>query len=85
MFADLLRESPDLAGAVAKLVEDHGLIASILSRVVELADQAGGSDSEAMRRELDGLMAIMESHFRYEERAIGGARQEYRAGNTHAG
>jgi len=53
--------------------------------VVELADPAGGSDSEAMRRELDGLMAIMESHFRYEERAIGGAQQEYRAGNTPAG
>ncbi len=40
MFADLLRERPDLAGIVAKLVEDHEMVASILSRMAELAGKA---------------------------------------------
>ncbi len=72
-----MRERPDLAGTVEKLVEDHSFISSILTRVAELARQAAddgdrGAD-EAIRRELDGLTAIMESHFRYEERVIGAA------------
>jgi hypothetical protein len=66
MFAGLLRERPDLAGTVAKLMQDHEMISSILQRVSSLADQP----AEAAQRELDGLAAIMESHFRYEERAI---------------
>jgi hypothetical protein len=73
MFADLLRERPDLAGTVSKLVEDHGMVASILSRVAELADGASRSQRpapEAIGRELDGLAAILESHFAYEERVF---------------
>ncbi|MER7701755.1 hemerythrin domain-containing protein [Kitasatospora sp. NPDC097605] len=76
LFAQLVRERPALAPTIAKLVEDHGLISSILSRVRELALRAAASpapDDEAVRRELDGLAAILESHFRYEERAIGAA------------
>ncbi|MFG2959350.1 hemerythrin domain-containing protein [Streptomyces sp. NPDC048291] len=73
LFSQLLRERPDLAPTIARLVEDHGLITSILSRVSELADRSAGphgSALEAIGRELDGLAAIMESHFRYEERTI---------------
>ena len=76
MFSQLLHERPDLAGTVANLVEDHGVIARILARVRELADNAvvsGGTVGEAIVRELDGLAAIMESHFGYEERTIGQA------------
>ncbi|MFD0633305.1 hemerythrin domain-containing protein [Catenulispora yoronensis] len=40
MFAGLLDARPDLAPTVAKLVEDHGLIAGILARVADLADRA---------------------------------------------
>ncbi|PYC65734.1 hemerythrin HHE cation-binding protein [Streptomyces tateyamensis] len=73
LFSQLLRERPDLASTVASLVEDHGMIASILSRVRGIADRAAESRGpvlEAIGRELDGLAAIMESHFGYEERAI---------------
>jgi hemerythrin-like domain-containing protein len=76
MFAELLRERPDLARTVANLVQDHEVIASILSQIAELADHAAGSDGpalEAIGRELDGLAAIMESHFNYEERTISAA------------
>jgi hypothetical protein len=74
MFAELLRYRPDLARTVANLVQDHEMIASILSRVAELADHTTGCHSPALEgigRELDGLAAIMESHFNYEERTIG--------------
>ncbi|MFJ4191018.1 hemerythrin domain-containing protein [Kitasatospora sp. NPDC089509] len=76
LFAALVRERPDLAPTVAKLVEDHGLITGILTRVRELTDEAATlphADLAAIGRELDGLAAVMESHFRYEERAIGAA------------
>ncbi len=81
LFAQLVRERPELAGTITKLVEDHGLISSILTRLAELAQQTAAADGagpgpgpdEAIGRELDGLAAIMESHFRYEERVIGEA------------
>ncbi|MFJ8477382.1 hemerythrin domain-containing protein [Kitasatospora sp. NPDC094011] len=76
LFAALLRERPDLAPTVAALVEDHGLITGILTRVRELTDEAATrphADLAAIGRELDGLAAVMESHFRYEERAIAAA------------
>jgi len=76
MFAALRRERPDLAGTISKLVQDHEMIASILLRVAELADHATTSRGPALAaigRELDGLAAIMESHFNYEERTIGEA------------
>lgn len=52
------------------------MITGILTAVRDLAHEAAGSTPErleAIRRELDGLAAIMESHFGYEERAIGEA------------
>jgi hypothetical protein len=76
LFAELVRERPDLARTVSSLVEDHKMIETILLRVAALADEAVRSPAatlDAISFELDGLMAIMESHFNYEERAIGAA------------
>jgi len=76
MFAELLRVRPDLRDTVRKLTEDHQMIAGLLTAVRELANEAAGSTPErraAIRRELDGLAAIMESHFGYEERAVSDA------------
>lgn len=76
MFAELLRIRPDLEPAVDNLVQDHELIANILTAVQDLAQQATQAPRERREligRELDGLAAIMESHFRYEERAISAA------------
>ncbi|BCJ76484.1 hypothetical protein CS0771_60280 [Catellatospora sp. IY07-71] len=76
LFAELLRARPDLAKTVANLVQDHEMIGTILLRVTQLADEAARSPAsglDAVGRELDGLMAIMESHFNYEERAISAA------------
>ncbi len=78
MFAELLRLRPDLAGTVGKLVQDHGMIAWILSRIADLAATAAATESrgpalDAISGELDGLAAIVESHFAFEERAISAA------------
>jgi hypothetical protein len=76
MFAELLRVRPDLQDTVRKLIGDHQMISGILTAIRDLAHEAAGATPErleAIRRELDGLAAIMESHFGYEERAIGDA------------
>ncbi len=66
LFTALLRERPDLKPTIDKLVEDHGLITGILTRTAELAT----SGRAGIGPELDGLAAIVESHFRFEERAL---------------
>jgi 2-oxo-4-hydroxy-4-carboxy--5-ureidoimidazoline (OHCU) decarboxylase len=69
MFTELLREHPDLAGAVEKLMDDHRMIAAILT---------GDTD-------LDGLAAVMENHFRYEERVLRAALDQGVTGTGWAG
>jgi hypothetical protein len=67
----LRRERPDLASIIDKLIEDHWLVAGILRRVEELAGRP--ADPRAVVGELDGLAAILESHFAFEERRIAAA------------
>jgi hypothetical protein len=76
MFAEIAKARPDLAGKIDKLVEDHEMIGTILERVAALAERARGARGAALaslKGELDGLAAIMESHFRFEERAVSAA------------
>jgi hypothetical protein len=56
-----------------QLLGPDNAIAAILLRVRTLATQAKTMPAHSLpglRRELDGLAVIAESHFRYEERAI---------------
>ena len=79
MFTEIAKARPDLAGKIDKLVEDHEMIGTILERVAALAEEARGARGSALASltgELDGLAAIMESHFRFEERAVGAALDE---------
>lgn len=76
MFRELLDARPDLAPAIQNLIDDHAAIAAILLQVRTLATQAKTTPAQnlpGLRRELDGLAAIAESHFAYEERAISAA------------
>ena len=68
----LLRAAaPELAPVIDKLTEDHELVAGILRRIQELLTPGQIlSGPGALARELDGLTAILESHFSYEERRI---------------
>jgi hemerythrin-like domain-containing protein len=76
LFAELLRVRPDLQDVVRKLTEDHQMIAGMLATLRALATEAAEAPpgrQEVIERELAGLAAIMDSHFRYEERAISDA------------
>ncbi|HKD89178.1 MAG TPA: hemerythrin domain-containing protein [Streptosporangiaceae bacterium] len=63
--------APELATVIDNLIEDHALVAGILRRIRELVTVGwAASGPDALVRELDGLIAILESHFSYEERRI---------------
>ena len=71
VFPVLARQFPELAPVIEKLAEDHLLVAGILARVQDVvAELAVGGDTDRLVGELDGLAAIMESHFSFEERRI---------------
>ena len=55
---------------IGKLIEDHQLVAAILRQVRELLVSRPRTPPAALLRELDGLTAILESHFSFEERRI---------------
>ncbi len=73
-FPTLADRYPDLAPILDKLRQDHAMMDSILTRVTELTGSLGPhpepADLHRAQRELDGLAAIMESHFAFEEREI---------------
>jgi iron-sulfur cluster repair protein YtfE (RIC family) len=63
--------APELAPVIDNLTQDHDLVAGILRQVRDLLIPGRApSRPEALVRELDGLIAILESHFSYEERRI---------------
>lgn len=68
LFPWLRREHPGLATVVDQLEQDHEMIGTLLAdldRVVR-----SGAASGVVLRHLEGVDAIMESHFRYEEREL---------------
>jgi hypothetical protein len=76
LFAQLLDARPDLAPAIGNLIDDHAAIAAILRQIRALVLQREAAPAESLPellREVDGLAAIVESHFGYEERAISAA------------
>src|ERR1700742_816776 len=71
LFPALQAAAPELTPVIVKLAEDHTLVAGILQQVRELLAKPAGPDK--LRRELDGLTAILESHFAFEERRLAAA------------
>ena len=74
LFPELKARHPALRPVIAKLEQDHSMIGHLLAQL-EHALQSGESEA-VLRRHLDGLGAIMESHFRYEERELLGVLAE---------
>jgi len=86
MLPLLRSEVPALAPTIDKLLQDHEMIGTILGRVAALVERAAdGGDVARLVGELDGLAAIMESHFSYEERSIGAALDDLGPGAWTAG
>jgi len=70
LFPLVLEAQPNLAGTVSKLKQDHSMIAHLI-RGLEAAVRSG-EEKGALLRHLDGIEAVMETHFGFEERQLVG-------------
>ncbi len=73
-FLVLSEKYAELRPVLEELAHDHDVMTGIIERLEELVGGVGPASSPAeilhVQRELDGLTAIMETHFRYEEKRI---------------
>lgn len=75
-FPLLAQRFPELAPVLAELSADHTLVADILARMTGLLAEVTADNLAAVRGEIAGLSAILESHFQWEERRIVAALDE---------
>lgn len=68
LFPAVAAAHPELRPTLHKLQQDHSMIAHLLAGLRAAVD--GGGTAAELDSHLDGIAAIMESHFRYEERAL---------------
>jgi len=68
LFPALRSEHPELGDMIDKLMQDHSMLTHLLSALRHAVES--GESTEEIERHLDGVGAIMESHFRFEEREI---------------
>lgn len=69
-FRLLAEQVPELRPVIANLITDHEVVAGILERVEALLAGDTAVPFTQVRAELDGLAALLESHFRYEEKRL---------------
>lgn len=67
LFPAIAATHPELRATLRNLEHDHALIAQLLG---DLQAATRAADPSALRPHLDGIAAIMESHFQYEERQL---------------
>ncbi|MDP9860975.1 MULTISPECIES: nitroreductase/quinone reductase family protein [Streptosporangium] len=72
-FPRLERQFPELAPALARLREEHVVVARITGEIRALLD---GGDVERVQADLDRLAAELEAHFAYEEQQLVAALNE---------
>jgi len=68
LFPAIAAAHPDLGPVLRKLEQDHSMIAHLLTGLRDASDRAAPPEELALH--LEGIAAIMESHFRYEERQL---------------
>lgn len=68
LFPAIAAEHPELGETIRRLEQDHSMIAHLLGGLQQVIDAAG--TPEELGHQLEGVAAIMESHFRYEERTL---------------
>jgi hypothetical protein len=67
-FTVLAARFPGLRPVLDELERDHQMVAGILRRLAELLD--GTVEAQRVGAEFDGLTALLESHFGYEEKKL---------------
>lgn len=68
LFPGIEAAHPELAPVLRRLEQDHSMIAHLLQGLTAAMER--GDPPEELDRHLEGVAAIMESHFRYEEREL---------------
>ncbi|GIF50801.1 hemerythrin HHE cation binding domain-containing protein [Asanoa ferruginea] len=68
LFPAIEAAHPELAPVLRRLTQDHSMIAHLLAGLQAALDRA--APAAELHRHLEGVAAIMESHFRYEERQL---------------
>jgi hemerythrin-like domain-containing protein len=73
-FPVLAERFPELRPVLEELTRDHHVVADILGSLDEVIGGLGAevdpAEAQRMRAELDGLAAVLESHFVYEEKRL---------------
>ncbi|MFI7602758.1 hemerythrin domain-containing protein [Actinoplanes sp. NPDC049681] len=73
-FPEILTHFPELHGLIVQLRTDHNRIEwtmhNLEKLLQELPDEPSPADATRFRAELDSMTAIMETHFRYEEKKL---------------
>ena len=68
LFPAIAAAHPDLLPVLRSLRQDHSMIAHLLGSLRAAAER--GTPVAELNRHLDGISAVMENHFRYEERQL---------------
>ncbi|MGO1975027.1 MAG: hemerythrin domain-containing protein [Propionibacteriaceae bacterium] len=68
LFPAIATAHPELRDTLRKLSQDHSMMEYLIAGLQEATARAALPDE--LDRHLEGLAAIMESHFRYEERQL---------------
>ncbi|MFB7937103.1 hemerythrin domain-containing protein [Streptomyces sp. NPDC056049] len=68
LFPAIAAAHPELRPVLRSLEQDHSMIAHLLGGLQAAVGRA--APPEELDRHLEGIAAIMESHFRYEERQL---------------
>ncbi|MEU2604304.1 hemerythrin domain-containing protein [Streptomyces albus] len=68
LFPAIAAAHPQLRPVLRSLEQDHSVIAHLLGGLREAVDRAAPPDE--LDRHLEGIAALMENHFRYEERQL---------------
>lgn len=68
LFPAIAAEHPELEDTLGKLTQDHSMMSCLITGLEDALRRHEPADR--LHGHLDGLAAIMESHFRYEERQL---------------
>lgn len=68
LFPALAAAHPELSDTLRRLQQDHAMIEHLLGALQRAVDRA--LPAGELERHLEGIGAVMESHFRYEERQL---------------
>lgn len=68
LFPAIAAAHPEVADTLRALRQDHSMIEYLIGALQKA--MAASASAQEVDRHLEGIAAIMESHFRYEERAL---------------